>query len=165
MFDAKNFNAFSYLYKLVLKMKSVSKGQKQSSVRGERNHRFPFLMKKFKPIKIAFIFSIFIYFLPQKNSLFTSDIHYLWNGIDFESLILLKYIHFYKKFVAIKIRKCNVMFHTTVLVYPVTSLQFSLRTTYYDNRKIYLLLRYLQSLLCYYCFAKCYLKGIACNLF
>ena len=36
-----------------------------------------FLMKKFKPIKIAFIFSICIYDLPQKNRLLTSDIHYL----------------------------------------------------------------------------------------
>ena len=32
---------------------------------GERNHLFPFLMKKFQPIKIVFIFSICIYFLPQ----------------------------------------------------------------------------------------------------
>ena len=32
----------------------------------ERNHLFPFRMKKFKPIKIAFILSICIYFLPQK---------------------------------------------------------------------------------------------------
>ena len=47
-------------------------------------------MKKFKPIKIAFIFNICIYFFPQKNSLFTSDIHYLWNGIDFENVMLLK---------------------------------------------------------------------------
>ena len=56
-------------------------------------------MKKFKPIKIAFIFSIYINFLQQKNSLFISDI-YPWNYIDFESVILLKFIHFYKKFVA-----------------------------------------------------------------
>ena len=62
---------------------------------GEQNHLFPFLMKKFKPIKIALIFSICIYFLTQKNSLFTSDIHYLWNGIDFESVILVKFIHYY----------------------------------------------------------------------
>ena len=48
----------------------------------------------------AFIFSICIYFLPQKYSLFTSDKHYLWNGIDFESVFLFKFIHFYKKFVA-----------------------------------------------------------------
>ena len=73
------------------------------------NHLFPFLMKKFKPIKIAFIFSICIYFLQQKifyllqiyiifEMVSISDIHYLWNGIDFEIVILLKFIHFYKKF-------------------------------------------------------------------
>ena len=72
---------------------------------GEQNDLFLFLMKKFNLIKTMFIFSICIYFLPQKNSLFTSDIHYLWNGIDFESVIL--FIHFYKKFVAQKIRKMN----------------------------------------------------------
>ena len=33
---------------------------------GKRNHLFPFLMKKYKPIEIAFIFSICIYDLPQK---------------------------------------------------------------------------------------------------
>ena len=52
---------------------------------GEQNHLFLFLMKKFKPIKIVFIFSICFYFLQKKNSLFTSDICYLWNGIDFKS--------------------------------------------------------------------------------
>ena len=29
-----------------------------------------------------------------KNSLLTSDIHYLWNGNDFEGVILLKFINF-----------------------------------------------------------------------
>ena len=43
----------------------------------EGNHVFAFFMKKFKPIEIAFIFSICIQVLPQKNSLLTSDIHYL----------------------------------------------------------------------------------------
>ena len=32
----------------------------------------------------------------------TSDIYYLWNGIGFESVILLKFIHFYKKFISLK---------------------------------------------------------------
>ena len=36
----------------------------------------------------------------QKNSYFTSDKHYLWNSTDFESVISLKFIHFYKKIVA-----------------------------------------------------------------
>ena len=50
--------------------------------------------------KIAFIFSICIYDLPQNNRLLTSDIHYLWNGNDFEGVISLKFKHFHKKFVA-----------------------------------------------------------------
>ena len=33
-------------------------------------------------------------FLTTKNSLFTSDIHYFWNAIDFERVILLKFILF-----------------------------------------------------------------------
>ena len=41
-------------------------------------------------------------FLTTKNTLFTSDIHYVWNGFDFESVMLLKFTHFYKKFVAYK---------------------------------------------------------------
>ena len=36
----------------------------------------------------AVFFCICIYFLPQKYRLLTSDIHYLANGIDFESVIL-----------------------------------------------------------------------------
>ena len=56
--------------------------------------------EKFKPIEIAFIFSIGIYDLPQKNRLLTSHIHYLWNGYDFVGVISLKFIHFHKKFVA-----------------------------------------------------------------
>ena len=40
-------------------MKPVSIANQRT---GEQNHLFPFLMKKFKPIKIAFIFSICIYF-------------------------------------------------------------------------------------------------------
>ena len=59
------------------------------------------------------------------------------------------------------------MFHMIVLFYHVTSIQFNLRNKY-DNQIIYLLLRYLQrdpGLLCYNGIAKCYLKGIACNLF
>ena len=67
---------------------------------GERNHLFPFQMKKFKLIEIAFIFSICIYVLPQKINLLTSDIYYLINGIDFEGVISLKFIHFNMKFVA-----------------------------------------------------------------
>ena len=35
--------------------------------KGERTHLFPFLMKELKPIKIVFIFSIFIYLLLQKK--------------------------------------------------------------------------------------------------
>ena len=57
----------------------------------ERNHLFPFLMKKCKPIEIAFIFSICIYDLPQKNRLSTSDIYYLWNGNYFEGVLSLKF--------------------------------------------------------------------------
>ena len=34
---------------------------------GERNHLFPFLMKKFKPIDIEFNFSIGIYVSPPKK--------------------------------------------------------------------------------------------------
>ena len=71
--------------------------------KGERNHLFKFLIKKFKPIEIAFILSICIYDLSQKNRLLTSDIHNLWNGNDFEGVISLKLIHFNKKFVAKKI--------------------------------------------------------------
>ena len=67
---------------------------------GERNHLFPFLMKKFKPFEIAFIFSICIYDLAQKNRLLTTDIDYLWNGNDSEGVISLKFIHFHKKLVA-----------------------------------------------------------------
>ena len=44
--------------------------------------------EKVQANQVAFIFSIIIYFLPQKNSLFTSEIRYLWNGINFESVIL-----------------------------------------------------------------------------
>ena len=69
---------------------------------GERNHLFPFLEKKFKPIEIAFIFSICIYDLPQKNRLLNSDIHCPSDCNDFESVISLKFIYFHKKFVAKK---------------------------------------------------------------
>ena len=70
---------------------------------GERNHLFPFLMKKFKPIEIAFIISICIYDLPQKTIV---DFRYTFslNGNDFEGVISLKFTHFHKKFVALKIR-------------------------------------------------------------
>ena len=51
---------------------------------GERNHLFPFLMKKFKPIKITCIFSICIYFLPQKI------VYLLQIYIIFEMLSILK---------------------------------------------------------------------------
>ena len=52
----------------------------------------------------TFLVSICIYDLPQKNILLTSDIHYFWNGNDFEGVILLKFIRFHKKFSALKIR-------------------------------------------------------------
>ena len=42
--------------------------------------------------------------LTTKKSLLTLDIHYLRNGDDFEGLILLKFINFHKKCVALKIR-------------------------------------------------------------
>ena len=48
-------------------------------------------------------FLAFLFIFITKISLFTSDIHFLWNGIEFESVILFKFIHFYKKFVAKKI--------------------------------------------------------------
>ena len=44
---------------------------------GERNHLFPFLMKKFLPIKTAFILSFVFISYHKKISLFTSDLHYL----------------------------------------------------------------------------------------
>ena len=55
---------------------------------------------EFKPIEIAFNLSICINDLPQTYRLLISDIHYLWNGYDFEGVISLKFIHFQKKIVA-----------------------------------------------------------------
>ena len=63
-------------------MKSVAKWQKQNSV-GERNHLFPFLMEKFKQIKITFILVYRFYPLPTKKHFYTSDIHYVWKGCNF----------------------------------------------------------------------------------
>ena len=51
---------------------------------GKRNHLFPFLIKKFKPIKIAFIFSICIYFLPPKI------VYLLQVHIIFEIVLIFK---------------------------------------------------------------------------
>ena len=36
-------------------------------------------------------------FITTKNSLFTSDIHYFWNGIDFESVILSKCLYIFTR--------------------------------------------------------------------
>ena len=43
---------------------------------------------------LAFVFMTY----HKKNRLLTSDIHYLWNGNDFEGVISLKFIHFHNKF-------------------------------------------------------------------
>ena len=51
---------------------------------GERNHLFSFRMKKFRPIKITFKFSICIYFLPQRI-VFLLQIY-----IIFEMVLILK---------------------------------------------------------------------------
>ena len=40
--------------------------------------------------------------IPVKNIVFTTNICYLWKGIDFECEILLKFIHFYEEFIAKK---------------------------------------------------------------
>ena len=47
-------------------------------------------------VYIAFVFMTY----HQKNRLLTSDIHYLWNGNDFEGVVKLNLIHFHKKVVA-----------------------------------------------------------------
>ena len=52
---------------------------------GERNRLFPFLMKKFKQIKIAFIFSILILFLTLKKIVYLLQIY-----IIFEMVSILK---------------------------------------------------------------------------
>ena len=57
-------------------MGSVWNDNSKTVFRGTKSP-VPFLMKEFKPIEIAFIFSILIYDLPQKNRLLNSDIHYL----------------------------------------------------------------------------------------
>ena len=41
-------------------------------------------------------------FLTTKNSLFISNIHYLWNGIDFESVILFKVCKFLQEIRCLK---------------------------------------------------------------
>ena len=59
---------------------------------GALDQKFMFL----KTLKEEFFYYVFFfrwYHLTQ-NSLFTSNIHYLWKGIDFESVIL----YFYEKF-------------------------------------------------------------------
>ena len=55
---------------------------------GEQNHLFPFLMKKFNPIKITFIFSIYIFFLPQKKIVYLFQIY-----IIFEMVSILKELY------------------------------------------------------------------------
>ena len=62
-----------YIFKrnLVLKKEIRVKMTIANQCTGERNHLLPFLMKKFKPIKIAFAF------VYTKNSLLTLDKHYL----------------------------------------------------------------------------------------
>ena len=37
---------------------------------------------------------------PVKNILITTNIHYIWNGTDFESVILYKSKHLYEMFIA-----------------------------------------------------------------
>ena len=37
--------------------------------------------------RVCFWHLICIHVLPQTNSLFSSDLHYLWNGNDFEGVI------------------------------------------------------------------------------
>ena len=88
-----NLKTIWYLNKLVLKW---------NPCRNDNGTKSPVSVsdEKIKPIEIAFISSICIYDLPQKNRLLTSNIHYLWNGNDFEGVISLKLIHFHKKFVA-----------------------------------------------------------------
>ena len=66
---------------------------------GERNHLFPFLMKKFKPIDIEFNFSIGIYVSPPKKFIHFKYI-YILKGNEFEGVISLKFIQFYKTFVS-----------------------------------------------------------------
>ena len=53
---------------------------------GGQNHLFQFLMKKFKPIKIAFIFSICIHILPQSKKI----VYILQIYIIFEMVSILK---------------------------------------------------------------------------
>ena len=77
------FYTFWYLYKLVLKIKSLSMTM-ANQCKGKWNYLFPFLMKKFNPIKITFIFSIYIYFLPQKK------VYLLQVYIIFEMVLILK---------------------------------------------------------------------------
>ena len=52
-------------------------------------------MKELESIKDAFIFIVLFYLislvhkdLPVKNIVFTTNIHYLWKGTDFEGEIL-----------------------------------------------------------------------------
>ena len=87
---------FWYLYKLVLKWIRVEMTIAKQCT-GEWNRLFQFLMNKFKPIEIAFIFSILYLWLTTKNRLLISDIHYLWISNNFEVVISLKLIHFHKK--------------------------------------------------------------------
>ena len=74
-----NLKTLWYLCKLVLKW-NPCRNDNSKSVYGETKSSVSVSDEK----EIAFIFSICIYDLPQKNRLLTSDIHYLWNGYDFE---------------------------------------------------------------------------------
>ena len=46
------------------------------------------------------LFLAFVFMTDHKKWLLNSDIHYLWNGNDFEGVLSLKFIYFHKKFVA-----------------------------------------------------------------
>ena len=48
----------------------------------------------------VYFLHLYLWLTTNKNGLLTSDIHYLWNGNDFDGVISLKFKHFHKKFVA-----------------------------------------------------------------
>ena len=67
MVEAINFKTFILISTLISAENEISVEMTiANQFTGERNLLFPFLMKEFKPIKIAFIFSIDIFILSQK---------------------------------------------------------------------------------------------------
>ena len=82
-------------HKLVLKMISVLKWRKQINAGGgDKIICFRFWWKSSSQSRSRLFLALNLYLFPTtKNSLFTSDINYLWNGIDFKSVILLKFNH------------------------------------------------------------------------